>query len=184
MGEAADGQAAIEALRHHPADLVIMDVAMPGLNGIEATRRIRAENRAVRVLALSMHAAPGCVREMLAAGAAGYLLKNAVLEELHPAIQAVCRGETYVSPALAEKAAALPACDEGILARATTVLSPRERQILQLVAEGCPSKDIARQLRISIRTVDAHRRAIMRKLKVRTVAGLTKLAIREGLTNF
>jgi len=184
VGEAADGAAAIDTLRRCSPDLVIMDVAMPGLNGIEATRRILAEHRGVKVLALSMHAAQGCVHEMLAAGASGYLLKNAVLEELYPAIQAVCQGETYVSPALAEHAAGPWARDEGALAQATTMLSPREREILQLVAEGCPSKDIAVRLHISIRTVDAHRRAIMRKLGVHTVAGLTKLAIREGLTNF
>jgi DNA-binding NarL/FixJ family response regulator len=184
VGEAADGRAAVEAMRRCSPDLVIMDVGMPGLNGIEATRQILEENGAVKILALSMHAARGCVHEMLAAGASGYLLKNAVLEELHPAIRAVCQGRTFVSPALTHPSEIPTPGGEDIPAGAATVLSPRERQILQFVAEGCPSKDIAARLHISIRTVDAHRRTIMRKLRVHTVAGLTKLAIRDGLTNF
>jgi DNA-binding NarL/FixJ family response regulator len=183
VGQAADGQAAIEDVRRCSPDLVIMDVGMAGLNGIEATRRILAEHGGVKVLALSMHAEKGCVNEMLAAGASGYLLKNAVLEELYPAIQAVDRGEVFISPALAAQTAARPATAWSDAARLTAVLSPRERQILQHVAEGCPSKDIATRLHISIRTVDAHRRTIMRKLHIHTVAELTKMAVREGLTD-
>lgn len=182
VGQAADGRAAIEEVRRCDPDLVIMDVGLPGLNGIAATREILAENNRVKVLALSMYADRGCVTEMLAAGASGYLLKNSVLEDLYPAIRAMENDEGFVSAALAEQVGPRAAPTWSATAQDIAMLSPRERCILQLVAEGCPSKGIAARLHISIRTVDAHRRAIMRKLNVHNVAELTKLAIREGLT--
>jgi DNA-binding NarL/FixJ family response regulator len=161
-----------------------MDITMPDLSGIEATRRILADMPQVKVVALSMHSDRRFVREMLEAGAAGYLLKDDAFEELKNALLAVSRNQTYLSPALASTPQegyperAEPDAD----ARPARMLSRREREVLQLISEGKSTHYIARALSLSEKTVAAHRSHIMHKLRVKSVAELTKIAIREGLT--
>ncbi len=184
VGEAGDGEAAIaEAARSHP-DVVVIDIAMPKLSGIEATRQLRAKMPGTKVIALSMNSDRRYVMAMLEAGAAGYLLKDAAADELLMALDAVGRGETYLSPAIAASVV-----DHALRARPSPSsgpekpLSAREREVVQLVAEGKSSKEIAMILHIAVPTVDTHRRQIMDKLQLRTIAELTKYAIREGLTS-
>ncbi len=184
VGEAADGHEALSEVRRLQPDIVVMDIGMPELNGIDATRRISTEIPSVKVVALSMNADRRYVNAMLEAGAVGYLLKNSASEELLTALHVVTRGETYVSPAIAEgavdRAALGGAAERQELMRP---LSAREREVLQLVAEGKSSKEIAAALQIAVPTVETHRRQIMAKLNLRTIAELTKYAIREGLTS-
>jgi len=184
VGEAATGHEALsEAQRLHP-DVVVMDIGMPELNGIDATKRLMAEAPGLKVLALSMNADRRYVMAMLEAGAVGYLLKNSASEELLVALDAVARGETYLSPAVAGSVVSralhgrsTPESSE------TRPLSVREREVLQLVAEGKSSKEIGSILHIAVPTVETHRRQIVEKLNLRTIAELTKYAIREGLTS-
>lgn len=190
VAEAADGREAVTlALRLHP-DIVIMDVSMPDLNGIDATRQLRAEAPKLKVIGLSMNADRRYVLAMFAAGAVGYLLKSSASEELIQALHAVSAGQKYVSPAIAD--IVLEHLTEGADARGgrnstppqlVKALTAREREVLQLLAEGKASKEIAAQLGVSLATVETHRRQIMDKLGLRTVAELTKYAIREGLTS-
>lgn len=184
VGEAADGRSAIaEAARLRP-DVVVMDIAMPGLNGIDATRLLLSELPGTRVLALSMNADKRYVTAMLAAGAAGYLLKNSASDELLSALKVVARGQTYLSPAVAGGVV-----DDALRPRNAIretnekALTAREREVLQLLAEGNSSKEIAAALKIALPTVETHRRQIMEKVGLRSIAELTKYAIREGLTS-
>jgi len=185
VGEAATGHEAIALAHSLVPDVVIMDIAMPELNGIDATRRLTKELPHVKVIALSMNADRRYVMAMLEAGAAGYLLKNEASEELLRAISAVMRGQTYVSPAVAGNVlehvmGRRPRAGSAVSERP---LSPREREVLQLLAEGKSSKEIASVLSIALPTVETHRRQLMSKLKLRSIAELTKYAIREGLTS-
>lgn len=185
VGEAASGREAIsQAMRLHPA-AVIMDISMPDLNGIDATRRLTAGLPDTRVIALSMHSDRRYVLAMFEAGAAAYLLKNSASQELIAALQAVGRGLRYVSPAIA--GVVLDEITGQSVARPPTPssanrLSTREREVLQLIAEGLASKQIGERLNIALPTVESHRRQIMDKLGLRSVAELTKYAIREGIT--
>ncbi|MDY6954698.1 MAG: response regulator transcription factor, partial [Thermodesulfobacteriota bacterium] len=165
-------------------DVVVMDIGMDNLNGIDATRRITALCPGVKVLALSMHRDQQFVGGMLAAGAAGYLLKDCASEELSLAIRAIVAGKTYLSPAVSKGLV------KGYVGRlsageplSSSVLGGKEREILQLLAEGKTSRQIASCLGISVRTVEAHRRDIKRKLDLHTTAELTKYAMRKGLTS-
>ena len=183
VGEAANGREAIaEAKRLHP-EILVIDIAMPELNGIDATRRLTAKIPDVKVIALSMNFDRRYVIAMLEAGAAGYLLKNAASDELLIALGTVARGQTYLSPAIAGVVV-----DEAIGRAQSThkaverPLTGREREVLQLIAEGSSSKEIAAGLRLSVPTVETHRRHLMEKLDLHSVAELTKYAIREGLT--
>jgi len=185
IGEAEGGESAVRLALEHRPDVVIMDVTMPDMSGIEATRRILADLPEIKIIALSMHSDRRFVREMLAAGAAGYLLKDAAYEELKSALHAVSHNQTYLSPVLDEAAQeqdALVPAEPQPEAKTAGVLSRREREILQLIAEGKSTRHIALSLRLSEKTVAAHRSHIMHKLKVKSVAELTKYAIREGLT--
>lgn len=182
VGEAPDGRSAVQLAGELAPQVVVMDVTMPDLNGVEATRQVRAANPEVRVVALSMHPERQFVSEMLAAGASGYLLKDCPFDELAAAIRTAVAGEVYLSPKVAALVVkgyvggmpkAQPFCGN---------LSPREREVLQLVAEGKNTKEIALSLHISPKTVETHRRQVMAKLKVYSVAELTQYAIREGLT--
>jgi DNA-binding NarL/FixJ family response regulator len=181
IGEAATGHEAIALANSLLPDVVIMDIAMPELNGIDATRRLTKELPSTKVVALSMNADRRYVIAMLEAGAAGYLLKNEASEELLRALSAVARGHTYLSPAVAGGVV-----DHVVGPRERSLadkpLSPREREVLQLLAEGKSSKEIASVLAIALPTVESHRRQLMSKLNLRTIAELTKYAIREGLT--
>jgi DNA-binding NarL/FixJ family response regulator len=184
IGEAANGHEAVAEARRLGPDVVVMDIAMPELNGIDATRLLSAEMPGVKVIALSTNADRRYVIAMFEAGAAGYLLKNAAAEELLVALQVVTRGETYLSPAIAAGVVD-EAVRRGPSSRPASVraLSTREREVLQLVAEGKSSKEIATTLHIAVPTVETHRRQIMEKLSLRSIAELTKYAIREGLTS-
>jgi len=184
IGEAANGHEAIAEARRERPDVVVMDVGMPLLNGVDATRKLVAEMPDVRVIALSMNADRRYVNAMLGAGAVGYVLKNSASDELLEALASVKRGERYVTPGLVSGAPDQPA--HGRTSRRSESerpLSTREREVLQLIAEGKSSKEIATTLGIAVTTVETHRRQLMEKLHLRTIAELTKYAIREGLTS-
>jgi len=184
VGEAEDGRSAVSLALELLPDVVIMDVAMPHLNGIEATRQILKQAPSVRIIALSMHSDRRFVGEMLKVGASGYLLKDGAFDELVRAIRAVLAGQVYLNPRIAsivvEHHVRRPKAEN---ASVWSVLTAREREVLQLLSEGKTSKLIAAQLHISAKTVESHRRQITDKLGLRSVAELTKYAIREGLTS-
>ncbi len=182
VGEAENGRQALRIARKHNPDLVIMDISMPDLNGIEATRQILAESPGTKVLALSMHSDRQFVIQMFRAGVSGYLLKNGAFEELVLAIDTVRKNETYLSPKIASVLVKdlLETTEDN---SASSVLTPREREVLQLIAEGRSTKEIASDLNVSVKTVETHRRQIMDKLELRSVAELTKFALREGITD-
>ena len=184
VGEAEDGRDAVRLTRELKPDVVIMDVAMPDLNGIEAARQLVAERQDLKIVALSMHSERKFVMEMLKAGASAYLLKDCAFEELETAIRTVVKGKIYLSPAIAgvvieNFVRSAPRADKTVFSQ----LSDREREVLQLMAEGKSTKEIAVQLNLSIKTVETHRNNIMSKLDIHSVAELTKYAIREGLTS-
>ena len=180
---AADGYQALELARAMNPDLVVMDVSMPDLNGVEATRRISSELPAVKVLCFSMHGDQRFVGAALEAGASGYLLKDYAVEDLVQAIRAVAAGETYLCPPIAGTVVeAYKAARGNADPSAYSLLTAREREVLQLVAEGWTSREIAAKLFVSERTVATHRRHLAEKLGIGSVAGLTKYAIRHGLT--
>lgn len=179
-GEAGNGNEAIELARSLGPDVVVMDVAMPELNGIEATRRLMEAAPRTRVLALSMHKDSVYVREILRAGARGYLLKDAIDAELVAAVRAVARGEGYLAPAVAD---AVLADYRQHVTDPIDLLTSREREVLQLIAEGKTNKEIAGLLRLSVYTVDAHRGRIMEKLNLHSTGELVRFAVRKGLVD-
>ncbi len=184
VGEAENGRMTVAMVQDREVDLVIMDVAMPDLNGIDATRQVRSIAPRVKVLALSMHSDKRYVGEMFRAGASAYLLKDCAFEELAQAIEVVLAGRSYISPQIAgsivREFVSHPAADER---SPYEVLTPREREVLQLLAEGKSVKQIASSLNISGKTVETHRHQIMSKLNVASLAELVKYAVREGLTS-
>ena len=183
VGEAKTGLEAIRLVCALRPDLILMDIGMPDLNGIEATRQIRRDAPEVKVIALSMHTDRRFVQQMLAAGAAGYVLKGSAFEELTTAIKTVMSGRIYTSPEISNEAlAAYIRQLSGARAPTTSPLSSREREVLQPLAEGRSNKEIAAKLGVSTSTVDTHRKHIMTKLGLRNLADLTKYAVREGLT--
>jgi DNA-binding NarL/FixJ family response regulator len=183
VGAAVDGREAVTEARDLKPDLVLMDVAMPGLTGVEATRQIVSERPETRVLCLSMHVERRFVSAVLEAGAAGYLLKDCAQAELVEAIRQVIAGRSYLSPAVAATVVEDYAAHLSGEARAqASPLSGREREVLQLLAEGHSTARIAERLCLSPKTVGSHREHIMRKLGIDSIAGLTKYAIRHGLT--
>ncbi|MRS11962.1 MAG: response regulator transcription factor [Actinobacteria bacterium] len=186
VGEADNGRDALRLCAAFKPDVVVMDVTMQGLNGIDATRELTTDHPDVRVIALSMHSDRRYVSDMLASGASGYLLKDSAYDELATGVRTVSNGRSYLSKAVSDVVV------EDYLARvssrlgqagspSTRVLSSREREVLQLVAEGLSTKQTAAMLHVSVKTVEAHRRQIMDKLRTYNVAGLVKYAIREGL---
>jgi DNA-binding NarL/FixJ family response regulator len=183
LADTDEGRKAVELTRELLPDVVIMDVTMAGLNGIEATRLISSEFPEVKVIALSIHSQRRFIADMLSAGAAGYILKECLFDELVQAIQSVAVGGRYLSPRIADVVV-----DDYVKRLSTTIDSPlsdltgREREVLQLVAEGKSTKEIALELHVSTKTIEANRRQIMEKLDVHSVAELTKCAVREGLT--
>ncbi len=182
VGEASDGTGAVAAAREHVPDVVTMDVSMAGMNGIEATRRVISENPSVKVLCLSLHADSDLVSEMLEAGASGYVVKSGPLDEVTNAVRTVASSRTYLSPAVAG-AVVRDHVANRIAAKANEPrLTARELEILQLIAEGHGTGDIAGRLFISPKTVSTHRENIMRKLDLHNVVALTKYAIRRGIS--
>lgn len=177
-GEACNGKQAVELAEQLRPDVVVMDVAMPGLNGIEATRRICESSPGTRVLALSMHRDSVYVREILRSGARGYLLKDAFDADLVAAVRAVARGEGYIAPAVADS---VLADYRQHVTDPVDLLTPREREVLQLIAEGKTNKEIASLLNLSVYTVDAHRGRIMEKLNLHSTGELVRFALRKGI---
>jgi DNA-binding NarL/FixJ family response regulator len=182
IAEAGDGETVVQLAREHLPDIIIMGVAMPDLDGIAATRRITSEFPSIKVIALSMYSNKLFVMDMFEAGASGYLLKQCASTELEEAIKAVLNNEMYISSKVA--GVVLDSCARRpIMAqKSTAILTDRECEVLRLVANGKSTKEIAQTLKKSIQTIDMHRRQIMRKLGIQSVAQLTKYAIREGLT--
>ncbi len=180
VGEAGTGRQTLELAEKLRPDVVVMDVAMPEMNGIEATRRLAGLAPRTRVLALSMHKDSVYVREILRAGARGYLLKDAIDRDLVAAVRAVAAGEGYLSPAVSE---AVLSDYRRHVSDPLDLLTSREREVLQLIAEGKTNKEIASILNLSVYTVDAHRGRIMEKLNVHTVSELVRFAVRAGLVD-
>ena len=176
VGEAGDGHEAFAGIERTRPDVVVMDIAMPHLNGLEVTRRVRKAMPRTRVLVLSMYEDADFVEEILEAGASGYVLKESAATELLQALQVIRRGATYLAPRLARHAA--PARRRGT---GNGPLTPREREMLQLLAEGNSHAQIAARLNISPKTVETHRRHIGTKLGIRDLAGLVKYAVRKRL---
>jgi DNA-binding NarL/FixJ family response regulator len=183
VADTDDGRKAFDLVGELLPDIVIMDITMRGLNGIEATRQIIAQFPAVKVIALSIHSKRRDVADMLSAGASGYILKECLFDELVQAIKAVAAGGRYLSPRIADVVVS-----DYVKRLSATAYSPfdtlktREREVLQLVAEGKSTKQIALELHVSTKTIEANRRQIMEKLNIHSVAELTKYAVREGLT--
>jgi len=184
IGEARNGQEAVDLATALQPDVVVMDIAMPEMTGVEATRKIIVEHPGTKIIGLSMHTDRRYTSELLKAGASGYLPKDGAFEELEQAVRAVMAGEVYLSPRIAaglvdeyvrQPRDAAPSVFERLTAR--------EREVLQLMAEGQATKEIAATLHVSVKTVETHRRQIMEKLNIYSVAELTKYAIREGLTS-
>lgn len=183
VAEASDGREAINFVRQHEPQVVVMDISMADMNGIEATREIRTLFPEVKVIGLSMHTNKRFVAEMLKAGATGYLLKDCAFEELTTAIRSVQEGKMYLSPEIASGVIKdLLFQPTGENKSVFGILSPREREVLQLLAEGHSTKEIALRQHVSAKTVETQRQRIMDKLNIRSIAELTKYAIREGLT--
>ena len=184
VGEATDGKEALDLIEKNTPDLILMDVSMPNLNGIEATRRIKSKNPKIEIIALSLHSERQFVLGMINAGASGYLIKQCTFDELVLAINTVMDGKNYLSREVANVLV-----DEYIRKESQkkavidSKLTSREIEVLQLLAEGKTTKEIAGNLSVSVKTVEAHIRHTKSKLRVNTVAQLTKIAIREGLTS-
>ena len=183
VGSVEDGRKAVDIARELAPDLVIMDISMPNLNGIDATRKIIGEMGDVKIIALSIHSSRHFVAEMLKAGASGYILKECLFDELVEAIKTVLNGGTYLSPKITGVV-----IDDYVKRLSTQyqpegpVLNEREREVLQFLSEGKSTKQIAVQLHVSAKTIESNRRNIMDKLGINSVAELTKYAVREGLT--
>jgi DNA-binding NarL/FixJ family response regulator len=181
VAEANDGREAVDLAATLRPDIALLDVTMPGLNGLEAATRLREASPSTRVIILSMHANEAYVRTALKAGAAGYLLKSATAAELQAALQTVARGEIYLSPAVSKQV--VKGFVDGTAHEASPLdaLTTRQREILQLIAEGRSTKDVAFTLQISAKTVETHRAQIMERLEIHDLAGLVRFAIRTGL---
>jgi two-component system response regulator NreC len=184
VAEAEDGRDAVRLVREMSPQVVIMDVGMPDLNGIEATRQILQESPETKVIALSMHSDRRFVTNMIKAGASGYLLKDSAFEELATAIRVVMARKTYLSHEIAhvvvkDYVQGGSKDDPSVF----SILSPREREVLQLMAEGKTNRQIAEMLNVSLKTIETHRQQIMNKLEIHNIVELTKYAIREGLAS-
>ena len=178
VGEAANGREAVEAAEKLQPDIVLMDVTMPELNGIEATRRVATASPRTRVLALSMHKDAVYVREILRAGARGYLLKDSADEDLIAAVRSIAKGEGYLSPAVSD---AVLTDYRRHVTDPIDLLTTREREVLQMIAEGKTNKEIATTLNLSVYTIEAHRGRVMEKLNLHSTGELVRFALRSGL---
>jgi DNA-binding NarL/FixJ family response regulator len=178
VAEAADGRQALRLVRDLQPDIVLMDIAMPGLNGLESAERIHGIHPKVKIIILSMHASEEYVAQALKAGASGYLLKDAATAELEMALKSVSMGQFYLSPSISRQVV-----DNFLRGGPTGVelLTPRQREILQLIAEGKGTRDIAETLHLSVKTVETHRAQLMERLDIHDVAGLIRYALKKGL---
>ena len=183
MAEAKDGREAFRLINERAPDLVLMDISMPGLNGLEATARISKEFPTTRVIVLSMYANDEYVREAIKAGAAGYLVKSSAAAELEKAIKAVSHGEHYFSPLVSARVVKDKAGRLSVERALIEHLTPRQREILQLIAERHSTKEMAQILNISAKTVETHRAQMMDRLEIYDVPGLVRIAIRAGLAS-
>ncbi len=183
VGEAGDGLQLLDMVEKLQPQVVLMDIAMPGLNGLEATGRLVKAWPSIRVLILSMHQDAEYVRQALRQGAVAYLLKDAAPLELEWALAAVLRGETYLSPAVSKGVVSDYVHRLRSEEQPADALTPRQREVLQLIAEGQSTKEIARRLDLSVKTVETHRTQLMKQLDIHEVAGLVRYAIREGLVS-
>ncbi|HEY1773314.1 MAG TPA: response regulator transcription factor [Gammaproteobacteria bacterium] len=178
VAEAADGRQALRLVRDLQPDIVLMDIAMPGLNGLESAERIHGIHPKIKIIILSMHASEEYVAQALKAGASGYLLKDAATAELEMALKSVSMGQFYLSPAISRQVV------DNFLRGGPTgldLLTPRQREILQLIAEGKGTRDIAETLHLSVKTVETHRAQLMDRLDIHDVAGLIRYALKKGL---
>ena len=177
-GEVADGRAALKMVKELQPDIAILDISMPELNGLDAAEKLRHESPKTKVIILSMHANEEYVAQALKAGAAGYLLKDAATTELDMAIRVVAQGQFYLSPSISRQVVDtyLHGGPTGL-----DLLSPRQREILQLIAEGKSTREIAETLHLSVKTIETHRAQLMERLDIHDVAGLIKYALRKGL---
>jgi DNA-binding NarL/FixJ family response regulator len=178
VAEAADGRQALRLVRDLQPDIVLMDIAMPGLNGLESAERIHGIHPKIKIIILSMHASEEYVAQALKAGASGYLLKDAATAELEMALKSVAMGQFYLSPAISRQVVDnfLRGGPMGL-----DLLTPRQREILQLIAEGKGTRDIAETLHLSVKTVETHRAQLMERLDIHDVAGLIRYALKKGL---
>jgi len=183
VAEAADGREALDLIKKHQPHVVLMDIGMPGINGLEATRRLGKSSPATHIIILSMYDSDEYVWQALNAGARGYLLKGSSLAELELAIKAVAEDKIYLSPSISRGLIDDYLHSTGGEHRSAENLPPRQREILQLIAEGKSTKQIALSLKISVKTVDTHRSLLMKRLNVHAVAGLVRYAVRIGLVN-
>ncbi len=183
VGESGDGLDALERVRRDPPDAILLDITLPGLNGLEVVARITRLSVPTKVLMLSMHNSPEHAARALAAGAAGYLNKDSAFDELAAALDAICSGKRYLCQALDADVVEALERRAGDGESELALLTPRQRQILQLIAEGHPTRQIAERLFLSIKTVEAHRGQIMQRLNIYDVPGLVRFAIRNGLVS-
>lgn len=183
VGEAGEGHEAVRLAEALRPDVILLDVGMPGLNGLEAAGHLASFDASIHVLILSMHNSEEYVLRALRAGCAGYLLKGSAVSELEVAVRAAARGETYLSPAVSKQVVADYVRRMGGARDPLDALTPRQREILQLVAEGHTSKDIAQRLGLSFKTVEGHRAQVMERVGVHDVAGLVRFAVRVGLVS-
>ena len=182
VGETGDGREALRLIRERKPDIALIDISMPGLNGLEVAARIGHDHPATRVIIVSMHGDDESVRRALVAGAAGYLLKNSDRSELELALRTVARGDTWLSPSLTKRVVkALTQGGQPATGGPLQVLTPRQREVLQLVAEGHSNKEIASRLNVALKTVETHRTELMERLGIHGVAGLVRYAIQVGL---
>ncbi len=181
VGRADNGRKAIEVARREKPDIIIMDISMPEMNGIDATSSILEEMPLCKIIVLSMHSDKRFITGALQAGAAGFLLKDCAFEELNQALDAIRKGQTYLSPQIAGTVV-LDYRRHLLTEEKEKNLTTKEREVLQLIAEGRSTKEIADRLFVSVKAIEGRRRRLMEKLQITTVAGLVKYAIREGLT--
>ena len=181
IGEASDGEEAVQMVLEKQPDVVIMDIWMPRLSGIDATRRIGKQGSHAKILVLSMHESRTYVEEVLRAGASGYIVKNSASSDLLQAIDAVRSGASYLSPAITQQVVDAIARPGDSSPSGVAMLTDREREVLQLIAEGLSSKEIANMLGVSLKTIDSHRSNLMEKLDIHKVSRLVRFAIRAGL---
>ena len=184
VGEAADGHEALRLIGELMPDVAFLDISMPGLNGLEVAARVAREHLRTRVIILSMHIDDEYVRRALLTGAAGYLLKNSDRSELEMALRAVARGETWLAPEVSSRVvAAYARGDEPAGSGPFELLTGRQREVLQFIAEGLSTKEIAHRLNLSVKTIETHRTELMERLDIHGVAGLVRYAIRVGIVH-